>query len=85
VRGRVRLLRALLDEGFAFCADGRLGREGDGVRVEHDLLPGDALLAQTLPKGPLPEQHLEKDDAHRPHIHLHHAPIGGYRRTTRRD
>jgi len=69
-----RLRRALGDEGLGLGADGGLGREHHGVRVEHDLLAGDALLGEALPEGPLAEQHLEENDAHGPHIHLHQAP-----------
>lgn len=48
----------------------RVGWELHLVRVEHDPLPQDDLLALALAKWSLAEQHLIEDDAHRPHVDL---------------
>lgn len=64
-------VRVPSNEILAFLRHGRLGWEGDLAGVEHDVLPQNALLGESLPEGPLPIQQLEVNHCSRPHVHLH--------------
>lgn len=63
------------DKFFGVSRDWGLSREGDACSAQHGALVQDLLLGLALPEGPRPEQHLEEDDAQRPHI-----DFGGYAR-----